>query len=115
MAVVIQHKRGDTFDQVMIIPEATYSNGYFLLWDVASQIKTARGKLVADLTTSWDDPAANTRLLRLFADPTTDWPLGDLELDVQFTRQSDSYIQSTETIVVQVLKDITQVVPPVVP
>lgn len=111
MAAVIQHKRGDTFERVLLIPEATFADGYFLLWDVASQIRTARGKLVAELTTSWADPAADTRFLRLFADSTDDWPLVDLELDVQFTRQADLFIQSTEIITVQVLKDVTVVVP----
>ena len=111
MATVIQHKRGDTFDRVLLIPEATFADGYFLLWDVASEIRTARGKLIATLTPSWADPAADTRFLRLFAEPTTDWPLGDLELDVQFTRQSDGFDQSTETITVQVVRDVTQVAP----
>ena len=106
----MEHKRGDTFDRVLLIPEATFADGYFLLWDVESQIRTARGKLVADLTASWADPAADTRFLRLFAAATTDWPLGDHELDVQFTRP-DGFIQSTETITVQVVRDVTQVAP----
>jgi hypothetical protein len=111
MAATIQHKRGDTFDRVLLIPESTFADGYFLLWDVASQIRTARGKFVADLTATWADPAADTRFLRLFYEPTTAWPLGDLELDVQLTRQSDGFIQSTETITVQVLRDVTLVAP----
>lgn len=112
MPAVIQHKRGDTFDRVLLIPEVTFENGYFLLWDVASQIRTPRGKLIAELTATWADPEDDTRFLRLFYEPTTDWPLGDLEIDVQFTRQSDLFIQSTETISVQVLRDVTIPLPP---
>jgi hypothetical protein len=108
VAEPILHKRGDTFDRVLLIPEATFPDGYFLLWDVKAQIRTSRAKLVAELVTTWADPAADTRLLRLFSDPTTLWPLGDLELDVQFTRQADDFVRSTETLIVRVLKDITQ-------
>lgn len=108
MAATIEHKRGDTFDRVLLIPEATFANGYFLLWDLAAQIRTARGKLVAVLSATWANPAADTRFLRLFYEPTTDWPLGSLEIDVEFARQSDGFIQSTETINVQILRDVTQ-------
>jgi hypothetical protein len=108
MAVTIQHKRGDTFDHLLLLPEADFPDGYFLLWDVASQIRTARGKLIAELETSWATPASETRILRLFASETSDWPVGDQEVDVQFTRQSDGLVRSTETIAVQVLRDVTQ-------
>ena len=108
MAATIQHKRGDTFDQVLLIPEATFADGFFVGWTVASQIRTNRGKPVDTLTTSWADPAAATRFLRLFKQGTSLWPLGTLEVDVQFTRTSDGFVQSTETIFVEVLRDVTQ-------
>jgi hypothetical protein len=105
---VIQHKRGDTFDQLLLMPEADFPDGYFLLWNVNAQIRTPRGKLICDFVTSWADPAADTRILRLFADDTATWPLGDQEIDVQFTRQSDGLIRSTETIAIEILRDVTQ-------
>jgi hypothetical protein len=108
MAVTIDHKRGDTFDRILLIPEATFVDGYFLLWTVASQIRTVRGKLVDVLTTSWADPAADTRFLRLLHESTALWPLGTLELDVQFTRTADGFVQSTETLLVNVLRDVTR-------
>lgn len=108
MTIVTRHKRGDTFDRLLLIPAATFADGYFLLWNVASQLRTARGKLIATLTATWADPAADTRTLRLFAENTELWPLGALEPDAQFTRQSDDFVLSTETLTVQVLKDVTQ-------
>lgn len=108
MAATIQHKRGDTFDQVLLIPEATFPNGYFVGWEVASQIRTNRGKPIDTFVATWADPVADTRFLRLFKQETLLWPLATLEVDVQFTRLSDSFVQSTETILVQVLRDVTQ-------
>lgn len=108
MAATILHKRGDTFDRLLLMPSEEFPDGYFLGWDVTSQIRTPRGTLVADLTTSWADPAADTRVLRIFSDPTEDWPIGRLEIDVQFTRQSDSLTRSTETLYVDILKDVTR-------
>ena len=102
----VRHKRGDTFELLLLLPEADYPDGYFLLWDVASQIRY-RDELVSDLTVEWTDPAADTRGLRLSHNTTELWPLGELEVDVQLTRQSDGYTRSTETIVVEVVRDIT--------
>ena len=103
----IPHKRGDTFDQLLLVPEV-FADGYWIGWSVTSQIRTARGKLIGDLVVSWADPAETTRILRLFSDDTTRWPVGDLEVDVQFVRDSDGLKRSTETVVVSVLRDVTQ-------
>ncbi len=105
-----QLKRGDTFLRWLVLPSA-YEDGYFLDWDVACQLRNSRGKPIADLAASWEDPAATTRVLRLFAQDTTAWPLGKQELDVQFTRQLDDFILSTQTVIVEIIRDVTQVTP----
>lgn len=110
MAVTSEFKRGDTFLRWLVFPD-TYEDGYFLLWDVAAQLRTARGKLIADLTVSWEDPAETTRMLRLFAQDTTAWPLGLQELDAQLTRQADDFILSTATVLINIVRDVTQVAP----
>jgi hypothetical protein len=107
MAVTVIHKRGDTFDQLLLIPDS-FADGYWIGWTATSQIRTARGKLIAPLTVSWADPAADTRVMRLFNDETAGWPVGDLEIDVQFVRNSDGLTRSTETIAVTILRDVTQ-------
>jgi hypothetical protein len=110
VAVTSEFKRGDTFLRWLVFPD-TYEDGYFLLWDVAAQLRTNRGKLIADLTVSWEEPAETTRALRLFAQDTTAWPLGLHELDAQLTRQSDSFIMSTKTVFIDIVRDVTQVAP----
>lgn len=103
----MEHKRGDTFDYTTTIP-STYADGYFVGWTVAAQVRNASsGSLVASLDTSWVN-AATTRELRLLKIDTKAWPLGSLEFDVQFTRTSDGYVMSTETMKFSVLKDVTQ-------
>ena len=106
MAITIQHKRGDTFDHLLLLPDS-FADGFFVGWAVASQVRTTRGKLVADLAVSWADPAADTRVLQLLGADTTTWPVGTLEFDVQFTR-SDGVVRSTETVLLEVLRDQTQ-------
>jgi hypothetical protein len=103
----ISQKRGDTFDYVYRVPEADYPNGYFLGWDVHSQIRTPSGRFIADLEVTWLEPEEETRLLRLFFANTTRWPIGEQEIDVQFTRQSDGVVQSSKTIPLEIIRDVT--------
>jgi hypothetical protein len=102
----IKFKRGDTFDRILLIPEATFANGYFTGWTVTSQMRTTTGRLVGVLTATWADPAANTRFLRLFNNDTTKWPLGTHEVDAQFVSPAN-IVLSTETLLVNVIRDVT--------
>lgn len=104
---MIEHKRGDTFDRLLVVPDS-YADGFWVGWEVTSQVRTARGKLIADLTPTWQDPAAETRVLRLFQLDTAEWPVGEQEIDVQFERESDGTKQSTVTLKVNVVQDVTQ-------
>lgn len=117
-AATMEHKRGDTFDYVATIPD-TFTDGYFVGWDVTAQVRKAAsgplaqlsapvdGELVAQLDVTWTDPAT-TRELRLLKIDTKDWPLVPLEFDVQFRRVSDGYTLSTATEKLVVIKDVTQ-------
>jgi hypothetical protein len=107
MAETIQHKRGDTADWLLLLPDEEYADGYFIGWEIASEIRTSRGKLIASLSATWADPAETTRIIRLYADETTKWPLAKLECDVQFTRTADGFIRSSETFIVDVVRDVT--------
>lgn len=103
----MEHKRGDSFDYGFLIP-SSFADGYFDGWTVAAQVRDANGKLIADLTPTWDDPVT-TRSLRLLKINTKTWPIGDLAFDVQFTRPGDGYVVSTTTVEFSVIKDMTQV------
>lgn len=106
MASIIT-KRGDSFEYLATIP-SDYPNGYFVGWTVASQIRTAKYQdLVADLVCSWVD-AVTTRTLKVSKIVTTDWPIGNAEMDVQFVRTSDQTTISTDTIEINIVKDITR-------
>ena len=99
-------KRGDTFDQLVSLPD-TFADGYFVDWTITSQIRTSQySRLVAEFSPTWLDPVT-TRVVKLFMLDTQSWPIGTLQLDIQFTRNSDSYVISTQTLDVTVTKDIT--------
>lgn len=101
------HKRGDSFERLVTIPPE-WPNGHFVDWVVASQVRDGNGKLLADLTCEWVDPLT-TRELRISVVSTTTWPVGiTAELDVQFTRNSDGWVQSTETHSFTIIRDATQ-------
>lgn len=103
-------KRGDSFDRLANIPD-TFADGYFVGWTVKCQLRTAQhGKLIAELECAWVDPAT-TRILTVRDLDTKDWPLGDAEMDIQFTRTQDGYVRSTSTIAFTITKDITRAQP----
>lgn len=104
----ITHKRGDTFEWLLSFPEADYPDGYFVGWTVTAQIRTPTGRLIGNLTPTWADPAEDTRFLRLFADETSSWQVGEHEMDVQLVRDSDGLTKSTQTKTVEIIRDVTQ-------
>lgn len=105
--VSLTHKRGDTFDVLAPIPE-TFADGYFVGWVVTAQVRTAQyGRLIADLTCTWDDDVT-TRILHVQDFDTGDWEIGPAEMDIQFTRTLDDYTMSTQTLKVMIVKDITR-------
>lgn len=99
------HKRGDSLDLVCVIPEE-FSDGYFASWTVAAHLRDAKDNLVQELTVGWADETT-TRHLRLGCLDTRAWPLGRVDMDVQFTRP-DGFVVSTTTTSLYVVKDITR-------
>lgn len=103
-----EFKPGDTFEELLLIP-ADYEDGFFVGWTIASQIRTPSGRLVGDLNPSWAEPEEDTRAIRLLNENTSRWPLGELLYDVQFTRDSDGYTFSSETLSLESIRDQTRV------
>lgn len=102
----MEHKRGDSFDYVTTIPDS-FPDGHFVGWEVKAQVRNpSTGALIADLETSWANPAT-TRTLKLLKLDTKTWSPGKAEFDVQFTRTSDGYILSTATVSLTIIKDVT--------
>lgn len=103
----MEHKRGDSFSYTTTIPD-TYPDGYFVGWSVSAQVRNpTNGALIADLECTWAD-ASTTRNLTLLKIDTLTWPVGSAEFDVQFKRQSDGFVTSTETQPFTILKDCTK-------
>ena len=97
-----EFKRGDTFRVAAVLPES--ARPALAGADARSQIRRPDGRLVAtlDVTLTTDQVGLG------FSGSTQDWPLGQVEIDVQFTLPS-GLITSTATTTFNVVKDVTQV------
>lgn len=104
-------KRGDTFERILALPD-DIADGYFVGWNIDSEVRKESGGLVDTLVATWlDEPTRKT--IKLFKLDTSGWPTGRLFFDVQFTRISDDYVRSTETVTLNVVRD--QTIPSVTP
>lgn len=96
-----EFKRGDTFLVAAVLPES--ARPALAGADARSQIRRPDGRLVATLNVT-----LTTDQIGLgFSGSTQDWPLGQVEIDVQFTLPS-GLITSTATTTFNVVKDVTQ-------
>lgn len=103
----MEHKRGDSFDYFIDIP-SDFEDGYFVGWTVSAQLRDQEaGNLIATLETFWADPQT-TRRLNLHKINTRAWPVTVAEFDVQFVRNQDGFTTSTNTIAVEIVKDVTE-------
>lgn len=89
------HIRGASFTRLLPIP-VQFGDGYFTGWVVTCQVREPGGKLVADATCEWLNPAT-TRDLKVRVADTTGWPAGELDIDIKFTRTSDGEVIKTTT------------------
>lgn len=75
-------KRGASFDLTVRIP-SRFADGHFAGWTLDSQVRDAKGGLIATLAATWVDPAA-ARFIRLVALDTRAWPVGEAQFDIVF-------------------------------
>ena len=102
-----KHNRGDTFS---LAGEVTINvNGVRQLdltdWTGASQVRTAGGTLVADLTFEWVD-ATQSLIAVSFVGSTSTWPLGNLYMDIEFATPAGDIV-STQRTAFNVVQDVT--------
>lgn len=87
--------RGDTF--LFAGPVSAKVNGVETTdltdWTARSQIRTSDGTLISELVVTWltRSPAA---LQVESPDPTTDWPIGDAKIDVEFTTPTGKIVST---------------------
>lgn len=105
MAASAQHKRGDTFLYAAVLRESKTGPVIDLSgWTIASMIRDADGVLIEELVVTVTD-AANGAYTISAAD-TTAWPVGLAYWDIEYT-DTHGVIQSTDTVTVSILQDIT--------
>jgi len=97
-------KPGDTFLLECSVTEDNATPLDLTGWTIASQVRTKRGVLLADLTVDIHTPATGEYSLR--TDATSDWPTGVAEMDIAYT-DSGGRIMSTETLTLSVEHDVT--------
>lgn len=98
------HKRGASVHWLINIPPA-FADGYFAGWTLASQARTEKDELLANLSIEWADPVT-TRVLVLKCLDTTTWAIGAAFVDVKLT-DPDGFVIPTSTAPFFVVKDIT--------
>lgn len=74
-------------------------------WTIASQVRTKRGLLLADLTVDLHTPASGQFSLR--TDATATWPTGMAEMDISYSDSGGRAI-TTETLTISVDREVTQ-------
>lgn len=114
MAIMIEHKRGDTFSRAGpgTLPSGT--------WTASAQVRTKKNNdaVLSDLVVAlapYSGPqppapaAALTHVLSLSLDAakTALWPIDELECDVEF-RDASGIVRSTQTFGIKCVKDITR-------
>jgi hypothetical protein len=105
---MIRLKRGDTFSlTATILGDGAPIVGGIASWGIKSQVRTSGGALIDELITTITSPTACTYTLKeSAAGVTATWPVGLLEMDIQYTVNGE--VISTETIQIKLKKDVTR-------
>lgn len=102
----MEHKRGDTFDYVAILPD-TVPEGSFVDFLPTAQIRDFADRLVANVECAWVDPVT-TMSISLHVTDTSAWRLGPVSMDIQLKRPSDGVVRSTKTLNFAIVEDVTR-------
>lgn len=102
----IAHKRGDTFELTCSL-ENGGNDVDITGWTVAAQLRKTDDTLVQAMTITVTNASAGEFTITAANTETDDWPLGNLDIDVEFTEASGA-VSSSETFTINVIKDITR-------
>jgi hypothetical protein len=110
--LAIPFKRGDVVQLGCAAYDTTGAPANLAQHEVAAQVRTPAGVLVASMDVEWVDREAGTYELWAPGDGrSTGWPLGNLEIDVQYTATTGGprpMVRSSETFYIHILKDVTE-------
>ena len=97
-------KRGDTFRRSCAVTTDAGAAVPITGWQIAAQVRTQAGALVASLTIADRSDGAGTYTL---IGATADWPTTTLALDIQYTDAAGT-VMSTDDVLIDVRRDQTQ-------
>lgn len=104
MVKQITHKRGDTYKIAITVTEDDNVTPINITdWTIRSQVRR-RDTLIAELSFEITDGINGKYTLQ--CEDTTDWPLGKLFTDIEYTDLLGSVV-SSETFEIYVIRDIT--------
>lgn len=105
MAVNIKHKRGDTL--IWGADCASDLTGYAIKMQIRkANVATPLADLSIGAGIEITDIATGKYTIRVEANATKDWPVGQAQFDIQYT--VGAVVASTETGAINVIADITQ-------
>lgn len=102
--IVISHKRGDSLNAACVYKDEDGVPISLAGITIASQVRTPRGVLISNCVVAVTNEVGGAFSLDI--DDTSMWPVGMLEWDIQYSY--DSIVISTETVGINVLRDVTQ-------
>ncbi|WP_116082140.1 hypothetical protein [Tropicimonas sp. IMCC34011] len=107
MSNIIKHRRGDTFTLACTayLDDAEETPRPLADVTIRSQVRHASDGTRYDLTVQVVDAAAGTYLITAPAVDTEEWRVGPWNCDIEY--EEGGVVNSTETFVVQVEKDVT--------
>lgn len=98
---MITHKRGDSFEYLIVVEGAT--NEFFNSWDVTCTVKSDMGH-VLDTINCVRLIEGDTYSILVKKIDTTKWRFGQHFIDIKFTRPSDGYVITSNSIRLDVVR-----------
>ncbi len=102
----MEHKRGATFDYVVILPE-WLEPGTFLGFVPTCQLRDFAGRLIEQISIEWIDPLTTMSLALQVVDTST-WRLGPAVFDISLRREDPLAIVPTSTLLFHIVEKVTR-------
>ena len=102
---LIKHKRGDTFIWPATLLSCKCGPAVDITgWSISCEVRDAHMNFVGAADVSITNAAAGQFLI--LCEETSDWPVGTAHMDIEYHDEM-GIKRSTETVTVQILRDIT--------
>jgi len=102
----MEHKRGATFDYVVILPDWLES-GTFVGFVPTCQLRDFAGRLIAAVPVEWIDPLT-TMSLALQVEDTSNWRIGPAVFDISLRREDPVAVIPTSTLLFNIVEKVTR-------